>query len=156
SVSERLYRILRMAARELDKRANLEIRGAQTELDRSVLEKLVGPLEHLLRNAVDHGIEPRAIRAQSGKSETGEITLTVRQVGNEIAIEFADDGRGLNLEALRARAIAQGRLAPDAQPTEDQLIGLVFEPGFTTAERVTQLSGRGIGMDVVRAEIAAL
>jgi chemosensory pili system protein ChpA (sensor histidine kinase/response regulator) len=156
SVSERLYRILRATAKELDKRANLEIRGGQTELDRSVLEKLVGPLEHLLRNALDHGIESRAVRAAAGKPETGEIALTVRQVGNEIAIELVDDGGGINLDQIRARAIAQGRINADATPTEAQLIEFIFLPGFTTAAKVTQLSGRGIGMDVVRAEIAAL
>jgi chemosensory pili system protein ChpA (sensor histidine kinase/response regulator) len=156
SLSERLYRILRATAKELDKRANLEIRGGQTELDRSVLEKLAGPLEHLLRNALDHGVEPRAQRVASGKPEVGEIALTVRQVGNEIAIELADDGAGINLEQIRQRAVAQGRIAADAKPTDAQLIEFVFQPGFTTASRVTQVSGRGIGMDVVRAEIAAL
>ncbi len=156
SVSERLYRILRATAKELDKRANLEIRGGQTELDRSVLEKLVGPLEHLLRNALDHGIESRAVRAAAGKPETGEIALTVRQVGNEIAIELVDDGGGINFDQIRARGVAQGRINADATPTEAQLIELIFLPGFTTAAKVTQLSGRGIGMDVVRAEIAAL
>ena len=156
SLSERLYRILRGTAKELDKRANLEIGGAQTELDRSVLEKLVGPLEHLLRNALDHGIEPRGVRAKAGKSETGEITLTVRQIGNEIAIELIDDGAGLNLDRIRAKAVAQGRIAAEAQPTADQLIAYIFEPGFSTAAKVTQVSGRGIGMDVVRAEIAEL
>ena len=98
SLSERLYRILRQTAKELDKRANLEIRGTQVELDRSVLEKLVGPLEHLLRNALDHGIETREARRNSGKEETGEITLNVRQQGNEIAIELTDDGAGLDLD----------------------------------------------------------
>ena len=156
SLSERLYRILRGTARELGKRANLEIRGGQTELDRAVLEKLVGPLEHLLRNALDHGIEPRAQRTKAGKSETGEITLTVRQVANEIAIELADDGAGLNLEGVRAKAVAQGRIAADAQPTDAQLIECIFEAGFSTASKVTQVSGRGIGMDVVRSEITAL
>ena len=139
SLSERLYRILRGTARELGKRANLEIRGGQTELDRAVLEKLVGPLEHLLRNALDHGIENRAQRTKVGKSETGEITLTVRQVANEIAIELADDGAGLNLEGVRAKAVAQGRIAPDAQPTDAKLIECIFEPGFSTASRVTQV-----------------
>ena len=156
SLSERLYRILRGTARELGKRANLEIRGGQTELDRAVLEKLVGPLEHLLRNALDHGIEPRAQRTKAGKSETGEITLTVRQVANEISIELADDGAGLNLEGVRAKAVAQGRIAADAQPTDAQLIEFIFEPGFSTASKVTQVSGRGIGMDVVRSDITAL
>ena len=156
SLSERLYRILRVTARELGKRANLEIRGAQTELDRAVLEKLVGPLEHLLRNALDHGIEARAQRAKAGKSETGEITLTVRQIANEIAIELADDGAGLNLDGVRAKAVAQGRIAPDAHPSEAQLIECIFQPGFSTASKVTQVSGRGIGMDVVRSEIMTL
>ncbi|MEP7205317.1 MAG: Hpt domain-containing protein [Casimicrobiaceae bacterium] len=156
SVSERLYRILRQVAKELDKRVNLEIRGSQVELDRSVLEKLVGPLEHLLRNAIDHGIEPRDRRVQSGKAPSGEIAVTVRQVGNEIAIELADDGAGLDFERIRARAVAQGRIAPDARPTEAQLVECIFEPGFSTAAKVTHVSGRGIGMDVVRAEIAAL
>jgi len=156
SQSERLYRILRGTAKELDKRANLEIRGAKTELDRSVLEKLAGPLEHLLRNALDHGIERRGERAKAGKSETGEITLTVRQVGNEIAIELADDGAGLDLARVRAKAIGMGKFPADAQPTNAQLIDCIFEPGFSTKAKVTQVSGRGIGMDVVRSEIAAL
>src|SRR6185503_5301866 len=156
SLTERLYRILRNTARELDKRANLEIHGGQTELDRSVLEKLVGPLEHLLRNALDHGVESRAARVAAGKSETGEITLTVRQVGNEIAIDLADDGAGIDFERVRERAVALGILAADSEPTIHQLVECLFYPGFSTAAHVTQISGRGIGMDVVRSEIAAL
>jgi len=156
SLSERLYRILRATARDLDKRANLEIHGGQTELDRSVLEKLVGPLEHLLRNALDHGLEPRDARVAAGKPETGEISLTVRQIGNEVLIELADDGGGIDLAGVRRRARSLGMLAGDAEPTEQQLIECLFKPGFSTAARVTQISGRGIGMDVVRAEIAAL
>ncbi|HVO88698.1 MAG TPA: Hpt domain-containing protein [Casimicrobiaceae bacterium] len=156
SLSERLYRIMRTTARELDKRVNLEIHGAQSELDRSVLEKLVGPLEHLLRNALDHGIESPEARKAAGKSETGELSLTVRQVGNEILIELADDGAGIDFVKVRERAVAAGLLAADATPSELQLIELLFQPGFTTASRVTQISGRGIGMDVVRSEIVAL
>ena len=156
SLSERLYRVLRATARELDKRANLEIHGGQVELDRSVLEKLVGPLEHLLRNALDHGIESRDARRAAGKSETGEIALTVRQVGNEVVIELGDDGAGVDLGRVRDRARALGLLQADAEPSEAQLIEFLFEPGFSTASKVTQISGRGIGMDVVRSEIAAL
>jgi chemosensory pili system protein ChpA (sensor histidine kinase/response regulator) len=156
SLSERLYRILRATARELDKRANLEIHGAQTELDRSVLEKLGGPLEHLLRNALDHGIESRAARASHGKPETGEISLTVRQLGNEVVISIADDGAGIDFAGVRDRARALGFIAPDAEPGDPALIECLFQPGFTTTSKVTQISGRGIGMDVVRAEIAAL
>ena len=152
SLSERLYRILRATARELDKRANLEIHGAQIELDRSVLEKLVGPLEHLLRNALDHGIETRDARVAAGKPETGEIALTVRQVGNEIAIELADDGarHRPRQRVARARASHRACIAADAEPTDAQLIECMFQPGFSTASKVTQISGRGIGMDVVR------
>ena len=156
SLSERLYRILRQTAKELDKRVNLEIRGTQVELDRSVLEKLVGPLEHLLRNAMDHGIESRDERNAHAKPETGEITLNVRQQGNEIAIELADDGGGIDLSRVRDKAAAQGLLAADAEATEAQLIEFIFSPGFSTAGKVTQISGRGVGMDVVRSEIAAL
>jgi chemosensory pili system protein ChpA (sensor histidine kinase/response regulator) len=156
SLSERLYRILRSTAKELDKRANLEINGSQVELDRSVLEKLVGPLEHLLRNALDHGIESREVRRNSGKSETGEIALTVRQVGNEVVIDIADDGAGINFDRVRDRAMALGAVAAGTTPTDAQLIECLFAPGFSTASKVTQISGRGIGMDVVRSEIAAL
>jgi chemosensory pili system protein ChpA (sensor histidine kinase/response regulator) len=156
SLSERLYRILRQTARELDKRANLEIQGGQTELDRSVLERLVGPLEHLLRNALDHGIESRTARERAGKSETGEITLAVRQVGNEIAIELSDDGAGIDFERVRERGVAAGVLSADSEPTIHQLVECLFQPGFSTASQVTQISGRGIGMDVVRNEIVAL
>nr|MDQ6923845.1 Hpt domain-containing protein [Pseudomonadota bacterium] len=156
SLSERLYRILRQTAKELDKRANLEIRGTQVELDRSVLEKLVGPLEHLLRNALDHGIESREARRNSGKQETGEITLNVRQQGNEIAIELTDDGAGLDFGRIRDKARAQGLITGDVEPTEAQLVEFIFAPGFTTASTVTQISGRGVGMDVVRSDIAAL
>ena len=156
SLSERLYRILRATARELDKRANLEIHGGQVEFDRSVLEKLVGPLEHLLRNALDHGIESREARRAAGKPETGEIALTVRQVGNEVVIELGDDGGGVDLARVRDRARAVGLLAPDAEAGDARLYEFMFEPGFSTAAKVTQISGRGIGMDVVRSEIAAL
>ena len=156
SLSERLYRIVRQVAKDLDKRVNLEIRGTKVELDRSVLEKLVGPLEHLLRNALDHGIEARAERIKAGKPETGEIALNVRQQGNEIAIEISDDGAGLEFARIRDRARASGLISTEGEPTEARLMECIFEPGFSTAAKVTQLSGRGVGMDVVRTDIAAL
>ncbi len=156
SLSERLYRILRSTAKELGKRANLEIHGAKVELDRSVLEKLVGPLEHLLRNALDHGIETRDARVKAGKLETGEISLTVRQVGNEVVIDLADDGSGVDFANVRERARSLGLFAVGAEPTDAQLVELLFQPGFSTASKVTQISGRGIGMDIVRAEVGAL
>jgi chemosensory pili system protein ChpA (sensor histidine kinase/response regulator) len=147
---------MRQTAKELDKRANLELHGTQVELDRSVLEKLVGPLEHLLRNALDHGIEGREARLKLGKPETGEILLTVRQQGNEIAIEIADDGAGLDFARIRTKAAALGLIPADVEPTEARLIDCIFAAGFSTAANVTQISGRGVGMDVVRSEIAAL
>ncbi|HEY5307698.1 MAG TPA: response regulator, partial [Casimicrobiaceae bacterium] len=156
SLSERLYRILRATAKELDKRANLEIQGAKVELDRSVLEKLVGPLEHLLRNALDHGIETRDARVRAGKMETGEISLNVRQVGNEVVIDLADDGSGVDFGRVRDRVRALGLSPANVEPSDVQLVEYLFRPGFTTASKVTQISGRGVGMDVVRTEIAAL
>jgi chemosensory pili system protein ChpA (sensor histidine kinase/response regulator) len=156
SLSDRLYRLLRQTAKELDKKANLEIKGGQTELDRGVLEKLVAPLEHLLRNALDHGLESRAARVASGKPETGEITITVRQEGNEIALTLADDGPGLPLENIRAKAVALGLFDASTTPTQAQLVDAIFTPGFTTAQEVTQISGRGIGMDVVKNAITGL
>ncbi len=156
SLSERLYRILRTTARELDKRANLEINGSQVELDRSVLEKLVGPLEHLLRNALDHGIESRDARRNAGKADIGEVALTVRQVGNEVVIELADDGNGIDFARVEERARALDLVPAGTTPTQAQLTEVLFHPGFSTAAKVTQISGRGIGMDVVRSDIAAL
>ncbi len=156
SLSERLYRILRQTAKELDKKVNLELGGTQVELDRSVLERLIGPLEHLLRNAIDHGIESRGARLASGKAETGEIQLNVAQVGNEIVLTLVDDGAGLNFARIREKAQSLGLLAPGVEVPPAQLIECIFAPGFSTASAVTQVSGRGIGMDVVRGEITEL
>jgi chemosensory pili system protein ChpA (sensor histidine kinase/response regulator) len=156
SIADRLYRVVRQAAKELDKRVNLELRGAGAELDRSVLERMAGPIEHLLRNAVAHGIEPRTERVRAGKNETGEIALEVRQEANEVILTFADDGAGLNLGRIRERAVERGLLAADARPGDADLARLIFMPGFSTATEVTALAGRGVGMDVVRAEVAAM
>ena len=156
SLSERLYRIVRQSAKELNKKANLEIAGTQVELDRSVLEKLVGPLEHILRNAIDHGLEDRAARSAAGKAEIGEIVLKVQQIGNEVVISLTDDGAGMDFARIKEKAHRLGLLPATGEPTPAQLIECTFAPGFSTAAQVTQLSGRGIGMDVVRNEIAAL
>ena len=156
TIVERLYRVVRQTAKELDKRANLDIRGGQTELDRSVLEKMTGPIEHLLRNAVAHGIESRAARQAAGKPEQGEIVFSVAQEGNEIVMDLGDDGAGLDYPALRAKAEQLGLLAPGQAADEARLTQLIFLPGFTTVEHLTAISGRGIGMDVVRSETMAL
>lgn len=156
SISERLFRVTRQAAKEMDKRVNLDIRGSAVEIDRSVLEKMAGPFEHLLRNAIVHGIESRERRREAGKSETGELLLEIRQEGNEVVIHFSDDGQGLNLDSIRNKAVANGLLASDADISDTEVTDLIFHPGFSTAEEITELAGRGIGMDVVRSEAASL
>ncbi len=156
SASERLYRVTRQTAKELDKRVNLDIRGAGVEMDRGVLEKMVGPFEHLLRNAIVHGIESREERRQAGKNETGELLIEIRQEGNEVVIRFKDDGRGLNLPSILNKARQSGLIGSDEQPGEAETAALIFEPGFTTASEVTELAGRGVGMDVVRSEASSL
>jgi chemosensory pili system protein ChpA (sensor histidine kinase/response regulator) len=156
TLAERLYRIVRQTAKETAKRANLDIRGGQTELDRSVLEKMTGPIEHLLRNAVAHGIESPDRRHASGKADIGEIGLHIAHEGNEVVIELSDDGAGIDLEAVRRRAVADGLLADGDQPAAEQLTQLIFRPGFSTASELTAYAGRGVGMDVVRNEAANL
>ena len=156
SVAERLYRVVRQTAKELDKRANLDIRGGQTELDRSVLEAMIGPIEHLLRNAVAHGLERRDQRAAAGKPEIGEIQLSLSQAGNEVLIEMSDDGAGLDLARIRARAIERGLLGADAASDDIRIMAMIFQPGFSTAAAVTAVAGRGVGMDVVKNETANL
>jgi chemosensory pili system protein ChpA (sensor histidine kinase/response regulator) len=156
TLADRLYRIVRQTAKELGKRADLDIIGGQTELDRSVLEKMTGPLEHLLRNAIVHGLETPQQRLAAGKTEIGDISIRIAQEGNEIAIEFADDGAGLDLERIHAKAIAAGLVAADETVNPEQLTQLIFLPGFSTAEHLTAVAGRGVGMDVVKSETASL
>jgi chemosensory pili system protein ChpA (sensor histidine kinase/response regulator) len=156
SLSERLFRVARQTAKETDKRVNLDIRGGAVEIDRSVLERMAAPFEHLLRNAIVHGIEPRARRLDAGKEETGELLVQVGQQGNEVQIRFADDGAGLDLARIRAKAASNGMLAADEQAPDEDVAELIFEPGFSTADALTELAGRGVGMDVVRSEARAL
>jgi chemosensory pili system protein ChpA (sensor histidine kinase/response regulator) len=156
SVSERLFRIVRQAAKETEKRAVLDIKGGQVELDRSVLERITAPFEHMLRNSVAHGIEAPAERIAKGKPELGEVRIEVRQEGNEIVLSVVDDGSGLNFARIREKALELGLLKPEDNPTDAEIAELIFHPGFSTAQEVTQLAGRGVGMDVVKSEIAAL
>lgn len=156
SIAERLYRVVRQTAKELNKRANLELLGTELELDRSVLERMTAPFEHMLRNALAHGIEDEAQRAQRGKNPIGEIRLGLRHEGNEVVFDFGDDGAGLDCAALREKAIARGLLKPDEAVSDERLAQLVFVPGISTAAEVTEVAGRGIGMGVVCGEIAAL
>ena len=156
NVSERLYRVARQAAKELGKRAHLDIVGSETEVDRSLLEQMAGPFEHLVRNSIVHGLEAPAQRVAAGKSETGELRIEVRKEGNEVVVVFADDGAGLDLERIRGRAIGVGLISADRRLEERELIDLIFAPGLSTAREVTELAGRGIGMDVVREQAASL
>jgi chemosensory pili system protein ChpA (sensor histidine kinase/response regulator) len=156
SMADRLHRTARQAARETGKQVRLDIVGGAIEVDRGVLERMAGSFEHLLRNSVAHGIETPEQRAAAGKDASGVITVTVAQAGNEVAVEFADDGGGLDVERIRRRAVERGLLAADAAASEDELRQLVFRPGFSTAETVTELAGRGVGLDVVRAEVNAM
>jgi len=156
NLAERLYRVVRQTAKALGKRANLDIRGVQTEIDRSVLERMTGPFEHLLRNAIAHGLEEPAARSAAGKDEIGQIVLSARQEGNEFNLVLEDDGRGLDLPKIRARANAAGLAREGDSLSDAQVAEFIFAPGFSTADEVSAISGRGIGMDVVRAEVAAL
>lgn len=156
SVAERLYRTVRQTARDVEKRAQLDIQGGELEIDRSVLEKVTAPLEHLLRNALAHGIEPPEVRRAAGKAEFGEIVLSARQSGNEMMLTVKDDGAGLNYARIREKAEASGLLLPGVEPTESLLAQMIFAAGFSTAEAVSQVAGRGVGMDVVKSEISAL
>jgi chemosensory pili system protein ChpA (sensor histidine kinase/response regulator) len=156
NLTERLHRIVRQTARDLGKKAELDIQGSQVELDRSVLERIAAPLEHLLRNALAHGIEQPAARTAAGKDEAGRIVIALRQEANEIVLVLSDDGGGLDLQRLRAKAIEKGLIGSDLELSEAEQLQLVFLSGLSTAESVTELAGRGVGMDVVRTEINAV
>ncbi|MGH8726567.1 MAG: Hpt domain-containing protein [Burkholderiales bacterium] len=156
TIVERLYRVVRQTAKDCGKRANLEVTGSQVELDRSVLEKISAPLEHLLRNAIAHGLESPEQRIALQKPEFGELTLNLRQEANEIVLTVSDDGAGLNSERIRGKAMELGLLSRGDAVTATQINQFIFNPGFSTAEEVTEFAGRGVGMDVVRTDIQAL
>ncbi|WP_027478267.1 Hpt domain-containing protein [Curvibacter gracilis] len=155
-IAERLYAIARQSAKETGKQIKLDISGGSIEMDRGVLDRMTPAFEHLLRNAVAHGIESPEQRAAAGKPATGSIGIQVTQSGNDVSVEFADDGAGLDLAAIGERAQSQGLMAPGHVLSEDEAAQMIFMPGFTTASEVTELAGRGIGMDVVRTEVNAL
>jgi len=155
-LAPRLTRMVRQIATELGKKAELNIVNAEGEMDRSVLERMIPPLEHMLRNSLDHGVEKPEIRLKLGKSEVGQITLNLSREGNEIMLRLSDDGAGIDPEKIREKAIAQGLLSEQAQLTEKEILQFIFKPGFSTATQVTQISGRGVGMDIVFSEIKQL
>ena len=156
SISDRLYRVTRLSAKDSEKRVGLDIVGEQVELDRSVMERVAAPIEHLLRNAIVHGIEAPQRRIDIGKPEAGALKLEVRQEGNEVVLAMSDDGDGLNIARIREKAIDLGMMREDEQLTDQQISQFIFRSGFSTAEAVTTEAGRGVGMDVVMSEITAL
>ena len=152
----RFQRVVHDVSRELGKDIALVVSGEDTELDKTVVEKIGDPLMHLVRNAIDHGIDSPDVRAQRGKPPTGTVRLNAYHDSGSIVIEVGDDGGGLNREKILAKAVERGLAEPGKVLSDSEIYGLIFEPGFSTAEKVTNLSGRGVGMDVVKRNIVAL
>ena len=156
TITERMQRIVRQTARELGKRVEMTIEGEDIEIDRGVLDKIGAPLEHLLRNAVAHGLETTAERRVLGKPEVGQIKLKVSLENDEITLVVTDDGAGIDLEKVKQKAIEKGLFEANQALSDQALMAVIFEPGFSTADTISQIAGRGVGLDVVRSDIAAL
>jgi two-component system chemotaxis sensor kinase CheA len=152
----RFTRLVRDLSSELGKDIELSTEGAETELDKTVIERLGDPMVHLIRNSCDHGIEAPAVRLASGKPARGTVHLRAYHAGRNVVVEIHDDGKGLDADAIRAKAIERGLIAADAQLSESDLFELIFLPGFSTAQQISNVSGRGVGMDVVKRSISAL
>ena len=157
-VFNRFPRMIRGLARDLNKQINLEIIGADTELDRTVIDEIGDPLVHLIRNSVDHGIESPEKRVEAGKPAEGNIILRAFHSGNHVFIEIEDDGGGINVEKVRSKAIENGVITSEAaeELTEDEVAELIFASGFSTADAISSVSGRGVGLDVVKSTIESL
>jgi two-component system chemotaxis sensor kinase CheA len=153
-IFEKLSRVVRRLRRDLDKDVELEFKGADTELDKLIVEQMVDPLVHLVRNAFDHALESPEERRAAGKSPIGRIRISAFQRGNHVVIEVADDGRGMDVDGIRAKAVARGLVAENESLTRSEIMNLVFEAGLSTREEVSSTSGRGVGMDVVRSNLA--
>ena len=153
---QKMTRLVRDVAGKAGKLVELRMSGEDTELDRNLIEEISDPLIHMIRNAVDHGVEKPGQRESSGKPAKGLIHLRAFHQGGNVVIEIEDDGAGLNKDRILAKAVENGMVAKDAQLTEQEIFALIFAPGFSTAEKVTELSGRGVGMDVVRRNITKL
>jgi chemosensory pili system protein ChpA (sensor histidine kinase/response regulator) len=156
SVSDRLYGVVRQAAKESGKQVKLDVVGGSIEMDRGVLDRMTPAFEHMLRNAVAHGIEDAAVRTKAGKPAIGTITILLHQESNDVSVAFQDDGSGLHFDKIRAKAVANGLIAADAELSSADAANLLFTPGFSTADQITEIAGRGIGMDVVRTDVNAL
>ncbi|MDR1429165.1 MAG: chemotaxis protein CheA [Spirochaetaceae bacterium] len=152
----RFPRLVRDLSKSLSKKINLVIEGEETELDKSVIEDLLDPIMHSVRNSVDHGVETPAERLAAGKSEEGQVLLKASSEGNMIIIEIADDGKGIDVDAVKAKAVERGLISPNKVLSDIEAYNLIFEPGFSTAKQITNISGRGVGLDVVRRQIEKL
>ena len=152
----RLQRIVRQTASTLNRPTELIVNNTEGELDRSILEKLVAPFEHMLRNAIDHGIEDREQRLQAKKPETGHIALDIGRQGTDIVVTFSDDGKGIDVNRIKDKAIQTGLMTKEQKLEHEEILQFIFHPGFSTAAQVTQISGRGVGLDVVQSDIKAL
>ncbi len=152
----RLRQIVRQTSREINKRAELVLSGVDVELDRHLLERMIAPFEHMIRNALDHGLESAAERQRLGKPAVGTIAIHAMQESGEIVIRFSDDGAGLNIERIRSKAIERKLVPPNVVVSDEQVMQFILLPGFSTASQITHLSGRGVGMDVVHSEVKKL
>ena len=155
-IFSRFPRLVRDLSKSLNKKINLVIEGEDTELDKSVIEDLLDPIMHSVRNSIDHGIESAEVRLAAGKPEEGQVLLKAANEGNMIVIEIADDGKGIDVESVKAKAVERGIINPNKILTDIEAFNLIFEPGFSTAAQITSISGRGVGLDVVRRQIDAL
>jgi two-component system chemotaxis sensor kinase CheA len=155
-IFSRLAQVIRRYSRETGKEIDLTLYGEDTELDKSLAEEIVDPLMHLVRNSIDHGIESAEDRTRKGKSPHGNIVLKAYQKGNYVVIEVIDDGRGIDAEKVKDKAIEKGLLAPAAELDEREIVNFIFLPGFSTKEAVSEISGRGVGLDVVKEKLAPL
>ena len=153
SISDRLYRVVRLASKETGKQVRLDLLGGTIEMDRGMLDRMTPAFEHLLRNCVAHGVESPQVRTAAGKDPVGLITVHLRQEGNDVSVDFSDDGAGLDLGRIREKASMLGLVEAGQTLDDQQAASMIFMPGFSTATQVTELSGRGIGMDVVRSEV---
>jgi two-component system, chemotaxis family, sensor kinase CheA len=155
-IFSRLAQVIRRYSKEIGKEIDLALYGEDTELDKSLAEEIIDPLMHLIRNLLDHGIEPADERKKKGKKEHGTIVLKAFQRGNHVVIEASDDGSGINIEKVRKKAIEKGLLEPDSKIEESEIIDFIFTPGFSTKDVVSEISGRGVGMDVVKEKLSTL
>jgi chemosensory pili system protein ChpA (sensor histidine kinase/response regulator) len=155
-LAPRMRRIVRQTCQELGKQAELELSGAEGEMDRTVVDRIVAPIEHMLRNAISHGIEKPERRKKAGKPETGTIRITFERESSDVVLRITDDGAGISLDAIRHKAIERGLMAENAALSDNEVLQFILETGFSTADKVTQVSGRGVGMDVVNSEVKQL